>query len=251
MAGQDMLVFLGLPADARLLDADLANLPEAEQRREPAISSATHNRLVAAGSFMTGATLLGGSALALYAAWRLLFQSGGVFDVVLLLIGLLLAGTHWGWVHVAEYAGLTLDEHEAKGVRERQREWLADLQPYPRLSVTTSVLDDASTSVRRVLHRPVATDRQTFTFAREIESERTYEAGTPAAEIADAVETMRREARLETDRQHELWEAAASAYDASLRSSHSADERLLAERAAAIALSEHINTSLREPPLVE
>ena len=77
-----MVAFLGVPADPRLLDEDLVNLPEAEQRREPEISTHQHDRLVAAGSVLTGVTLIGGAAMALYGGWQALFQSGGAFDGV-------------------------------------------------------------------------------------------------------------------------------------------------------------------------
>jgi hypothetical protein len=62
---------------------------------------------------------------------------------------------------------------------------------------------------------------------------------------------MRREARLETDRLHELWEIAATSYAARLLDGHDDQQRLEAERAAATALSEHINASLLEPPVIE
>ena len=251
-SGEELVAFLGVAPDPRLLGDDLINLPEAEQRREPAVfSSSTHNRLVAAGSFLTGATLIGGSALAVYAAWRLLFHSGGALDVVLLLLGLILAATHWGWVHVAEYVGVTIDQRHTRAADQLRQDWLAGIQPYPRFSVTTSVLADASTRIDRVLHRPLLTDRGTFTFVRETVAEQTYDASTSAAVIADSVETMRRDARLETDRLREFWEAASSSYDAAALSARDDDERLAAQRAAAAALSEHINSSLREPPLVE
>jgi hypothetical protein len=250
-SGQDMLKFLGVAADPRLLDEDMVNLPPAEQRHEPAMSTGRHDRLVTAGSFMTGATLIGGGAMAAYAAWRLLFQSGGAVDIVIAAIGLVLVITHWGWVHVAEYARLTLDERHMRAADQRRREWLAQLEPYPRFSVSTKVLDDASTCVQRVLHRPLLTERGTFTFVREARAAETYEADTPAAVIAAGVETTRRQARLDTDRLRELWESASSSYEASLLSAQGDEERLAAERAAAAALSEHINASLREPPLVE
>jgi hypothetical protein len=250
--GGGMVALLGIPPDRRLLAEDLANLPEAEQLREPPVlASRQHNRLVAAGSFLTGATLIGGVAMALFGAWQLLFQSGGVFAAVLAIAGTLLAATHWGWVHVAEYVGLTIDDRNNRAVEERRRDWLANIQPYPRFSVTTSVLDDASTRVERVLHRPVLTARNTFTFVRETDAEETYDAQASAATIAGAVETMRRQARLDTDRVRELWEAASTTYDAAMLNAHDDRERLAAQRAAATALSEHINASLLEPPLVE
>lgn len=250
--GQGMLALLGIDPDARLLDEDLANLPDAEQLREPPVTtSMQHNRLVAAGSALTGATLIGGVALALFGGWELLFRSGGVVAAMLALVGIALAATHWGWVHVAEYVGLTIDDRRERAADERRRAWLASIQPYPRFSVRTSVLDDASTRVERILHRPVLTARNTFTFVRETDVAETFDADASAATIATAVETMRRKARLETDRIRDLWEAASTAYEAALLSARGEQERLAAQRAAATALSEHINASLLEPPLVE
>ena len=248
---QSMVAFLGVPADRRLLDEDLANLPDAEQRREPVISTQQHDRLVAAGSLATGATLIGGGALLLYGGWQFLFGGGGAVDAVLALIGLLLVATHWGWVHVAEYIGLTIDEREQSAADKRRQEWLATIEPYPRFSVSTSVLDDASTRVERVLHQPVLTPQHTFTFVREPDAEKTFDADASAEVIATAVETMRRQARLETDHLRELWEAASSAYAGALLGAEDDQQRLVAQRAAAMALSEHINASLLEPPLVE
>ena len=248
---QSMVAFLGVPADRRLLDEDLANLPDGEQRREPVISTHQHDRLVAAGSLATGVTLIGGGALLLYGGWQFLFGGGGAGDAVLALIGLLLVATHWGWVHVAEYIGLTIDEREQSAADERRQEWLATIEPYPRFSVSTSVLDDASTRVERVLHQPVLTPQHTFTFVREPDAEKTFDADASAEVIATAVETMRRQARLETDHLRELWEAASSAYAGALLGAEDDQQRLVAQRAAAVALSEHINASLLEPPLVE
>jgi hypothetical protein len=246
-----MLAFLGVPADERLLDEDLANLPGADQHHEAVVSSQRHDRLVAAGSLLTGGTLIGGTAMLLYGGWQVLFEGGGAFDAVLAVIGILLVGTHWGWVHVAEYVGLTIDEQQRRVADERRREWLAAIAPYPRFSISTSVLDDASTQVERILHRPVLTTQHTFTFVRQVTAIETYDADAPAAEIATAVETIRRQARLETDRLRELWEAASDAYTAVLLSAHNDEQQLAAQRAAATALSEHINSSLLEPPLVE
>ncbi len=247
---QGMVAFLGVPADERLLDEDRFNLPDAEQYRESAISTHKHDRLVAAGSTLTGVTLVGGAALTLFGGWQLL-NSGGAFAAILAAIGILLVGTHWGWVHVAEYAGLRIDEHQQHAIDRRGRDWLESLEPYPRFSVSTSVLADASTRVTRVLHQPVLTEHHTFTFVRERYVEKTFDADAPAELIATTVESMRREARLETDRLSGLWEAASSAYEAALASAHDDQQELAAQRAAATALSEHINASLLEPPLVE
>ena len=51
--GREIVAFLGVRADKRLLDADVVNLPDAEQHREPVVSSQRHDRLVAAGSLLT------------------------------------------------------------------------------------------------------------------------------------------------------------------------------------------------------
>ena len=248
---EGMLAFLGVPADRRLLDEDLVNLPAAERYHELAVVTHKHDRLVAAGSLLTGATLIGGAAIALYGGWEVLFNGGGAFGVAVAVIGILLVATHWGWVHVAEYLGVAIDERAQRTQDARRQDWLAAIQPYPRFSVSTVVLDDASTRVERVLHRPVLTAHNTFTFVRETEAENTYDADAPAQVIAGSVEEMRREARIETDRIHRLWEAASSAYAVALSGADDDKQRLAAQRAAATALSEHINKSLLEPPLVE
>src|SRR5437763_995747 len=99
-AGESMVAFLGVAADPRLLNEDLMALPASEQRHDPAISTHRHDRLVAAGSLLTGATLIGGGVMTLYGGGQALFNGGGAFDVVLAVIGILLVATHWGWVHV-------------------------------------------------------------------------------------------------------------------------------------------------------
>ena len=248
---EGLLAFLGVAPDRRLLDEDMLNLPEPEQRHEPAMSTQGHDRLVRAGSVLTGVTLIGGVALLLYGAAQLLFNGGGAVSAVIAVIGLLLASTHWGWVHVAEYAGLTIDAHRQHEIESRELRWLSTIEPYPRFSVSTSVLDDASTRVERTLHRPVLTEQHTFTFVRQTDAEKTFDSDAPAEVITTAVETMRRQARLETDRLRELWEAASSAYEAASLSADDDQQQLAARRAAATALSEHINASLLEPPLVE
>jgi hypothetical protein len=152
---------------------------------------------------------------------------------------------------VAEYVGLTIDARQDHEIEALRGQWLATIEPYPRFSVSTSVGDDGTTRVQRFLHRPVLTDRNTFTFVRESGIEHVHDADAPAEVIAADVEAMRRQARLLTDRQHELWDAASTAYSAALLSAHDDQERLAAQRAAALALSEHINASLLEAPLVE
>ena len=69
-ASQGMVAFLGVAADRRLLDEDRFNLPDAEQYRTRAVATQGHGRLVAAGSALTGITLVGGVALASTASGR-------------------------------------------------------------------------------------------------------------------------------------------------------------------------------------
>lgn len=246
-----MVAFLGVLADRRLLDEDLGSLPVGEQRHVPVVMTPKHDRLVAAGSLLTGTTLIVGIAMLLYGAGEVLLGDGRPFDVALAVIGILLVSTHWGWVHVAEYLGMTIDERRHRDAEAEDREWLARIEPYPRFSVSTTVLSDASTRVRRFRHEPVLSTPRTFTFVRHVDSEQAYDADAPAEVIATGVEAMRHRARLDTDRLRGDWEAASSAYAAALFSADDDQQRLAAQRAAATALSEHINASLLEPPLIE
>ena len=250
--GDATVAFLGVPADRSLLDSDVQGLSDSsEPRPAPIVRAAKHDRLVAAGSLMTAVTLVGGGALAIYGIEQLLFDGGGAPAVVLAAVGLLLAGTHWGWVHIAEYLGLGIDQRRERAKAAADDAWLQTISPYQRFTVVTSVLTDASICVERVFYLPVLTPQHTFTFDRVAEAAGLFEADTAAEVIAERVETLRREARLETDRRRELWEVGSVAYDAALSSADDDRQQLAAKRAAALALSQHINASLSEPPLVE
>jgi hypothetical protein len=250
-SGESLVAFLGVPADREVLGLGLEGLPDSPPAPVPVALAGAHKRLVVAGSLMTAVSLIGGGALALYGIEQLLFGAGGAAAAVMAVIGLLLAGTHWGWVHVAEYIGLGIDQRQERTNRERADAWLATVSPYPRFAVTTRVLADASTSVERVSFRPVLTPQRTFTFDRLTEGAELFDADAAAQTIAGRVETLRREARLKTDRRRELWEAGALAYAAALSSADDDREQIAAKRAAALALSQHLNASLREPPLAE
>ncbi len=249
--GESMVAFLGVEADRSLLSEDLDGLTEAARRPVSVVKTGTHDRLVAAGSAMTAATLIGGAALAIYGGEQLIFAGGGALAAVLAVLGLLLVGTHWGWVHVAEYIGLGRDQRQEHANAEREDRWLKTVSPYARFTVLTTVMADAATAVQRVRYTPVLTSHHTFTFERTADPVATFDADTPAHVIADRVETLRHDARLETDRMRELWDAACTAYQAALLSADDDQQELAARRAAALALSEHINSSLGEPPLVE
>jgi hypothetical protein len=97
----------------------------------------------------------------------------------------------------------------------------------------------------------VLTPQGTFTFDRLSDGAELFDADAPAQEIAGRVETLRRQARLKTDRRRELWETGWIANTAALSSADDDREQIAAKRAAALALSQHLNASLREPPLAE
>src|SRR5206468_12194189 len=99
--------------------------------------------------------------------------------------------THWGWVHIAEYGGLLVDDRHRRAVEVEERDWLATIQPYPRFSVSTAVRNDASTTIQRFRHEPVLVTSGTFTFVRHADIEQTYDVETPAEVLAAAAETMR------------------------------------------------------------
>jgi hypothetical protein len=88
-------------------------------------------------------------------------------------------------------------------------------------------------------------------FVRETDAEETYDADPSAEVIASAVDTMRRRSPLDTDRVRDLWDTTFGASQAALMSADDDQQRLAAQQAAATALTEHINASLLEPPLVE
>src|SRR6201996_5661241 len=221
-----MLAFLGAAADQRLLGEDRGNLPEAEQRHEPRVVPHAHDRLVTVGSLLTGATLITGGAMVLYGGGEILFGGGGAVAAVIAVIGILLVATHWGWVHVAEYVGMVIDDRHRRTAEVEERDWLASIQPYPRFSVLTTVGADASTRIQRFRHEPILVTPRTFTFVRRAEVEETYDADAPAEIIAAAAETMRHQARVKTDRLRGDWEAAASAYNAAVLGADDDEQRL-------------------------
>ena len=107
---------VGLVADERLLSEDPAMLPAAVGLPEPIPTRAARRSLVGVGATLTGVTLIGGIALAILGAVELLFNGGGALAVVALVVGLVLASTHWGWVHVAEVSANGIERRSNAGV---------------------------------------------------------------------------------------------------------------------------------------
>jgi hypothetical protein len=241
---------VGRTAEERLLSQQ-DQLPEAVGQPEPIPAWSGRRGIVAAGATMTGVTLVGGIGLAVLGVIGALSGGLGLGQVVELGAGVGLAGTHWGWVHVAEITANGVDNRRHGEVVDRRKHWLETLEPYTRYEVSTTVGDDGSISIVQVRRRAMPSGEGKFTFQREVVSTEAHSADEPAAAVAERAETLRREAALETERERETYRVAADAYETALLHRHDEQSQLAARRAASEALSERINTNLREPPRVE
>jgi hypothetical protein len=246
----DHLALVGLEPDERLLGEDRSELPSTVGLPEEMPPSATRRRIVGFGATMTGATLIIGSLLTLGGLIDLL-ASGSLTALVLLVVGIVLVSTHWGWVHVAELTANNIERKRYESLDERRRQWLVQLEPYPRWDVSTSAEDDGTIVVATVCHRPVAVGDSRFTFVREEVARERHSADEPAASVTERAELLRRQAAEDTARARARYQEARAAYDAARIAAGDEAERLAVLKAASEALSERINTNLREPPLVE
>ena len=251
LQAMDPSELLGLSADERLLDAEADNLPLAVGHPEslPPASPA-RARLVALGATLTGLSLLVGIAL-IAAGIGEAIANGIVLAIAAIAVGLLLIGTHWGWVHVAEWRADAIERRRNHAVLARRQEWLRAIEPYARHEVSTAVGDDGSITIVSIRKLPVASGENTFTFKREVEAEEVHSAEEPGAAVAERAEMLRRRAAADTERERERFELASDAYEAALMRSDDEEQQRIARRAASQALSEQINTNLREPPLTE
>jgi hypothetical protein len=241
---------VGRTADERLL-AQPDDLPEAVGQPEPIPTWPGRRGVVVAGATMTGVTLVGGIGLAILGAISAISGGLGLGQVVELGAGIGLAGTHWGWVHVAEITANGVENRRHSEVVDRRSQWLETIEPYTRHEVSTTVGDDGSISIVRVRRRAIPSGEHKFTFRREVVSTEVHPADEPAAGVTERAESLRREAALETERERETYRVAADAYETALLNRHDEQSQRAAMRAASEALSERINTNLREPPLVE
>jgi hypothetical protein len=249
--GMSPLDLLGREADERLLGADLRQLPATVgEPPQPLPESSARRQVVRFGATMTGVTLIGGLVLALLGLVELI-ADGGVLWLVVLVLGIVLAGTHWGWVHVAELTGNSIEARRSASVEELRRHWLNEIEPYPRWEVSTSAGEDGSITIQTVLHRPVASGEHRYTFVSEEVGREVHSADEPGAEVAERAELLRRQAALDTSRARGDFEAARDAYDEALMARDDEQQRRAALRAASEALSERINAHLRDPPLTE
>jgi hypothetical protein len=247
----DPVDLLGREPDERLLGQDLGQLPATVgDPPEPLPESPARRQVVRLGATMTGVTLIGGVALALAGLIELI-ADGGVVWLVALVIGVVLAATHWGWVHVAELAGNRIEGGRHASLEGRQKQWLSQIEPYPRWEVSTIADEDGAITILSVCHRPVLQGERTFTFVREEVAREVHSGEEPAAAVAERAELLRREAAAETERARQDFEAARDAYEEALMARDDEQQRRAALQAASQALSERINAHLRDPPLAE
>lgn len=212
---------------------------------------AARRRLVAAGATLTGVTLIGGIALAILGAIELLFAGGGALAAVALVVGLVLAGTHWGWVHVAEVSSQRIERRSNSGVVDRRQAWLEAIAPFTRYEVATSAGEDGSITIERIRHRPIRSGDRTFAFERTVELTEVHAGDEPAAIVSERAELLRHAAAVDTERERAAFQERADALNWEALAEGEHRERTLEQAAAARALSEQINANLREPPLTE
>lgn len=247
----ELVELVGRAADERLLGDHAASLPATVGRPEslPPPSPA-RARLVGIGATLTGVTLILGVVLVVAGTIEAL-SNAAALAIAAIAVGVAFVGTHWGWVHVAEATADSIDRRRNAAVLDRRELWLAQIQPYTRHEVTTSVDDDGSIRIVRSAYRPVRSGDNGFTFVVEVEHEEVRSPDEPSAQVAESAELLRRQAAADTERERQQFQIASDAYEAALLSRDDAEQQKAARRAASEALSEQINSNLRDPPLVE
>ena len=242
---------VGLVADERLLSEDPAKLPAAVGRPEPVPSRAARRSVVGVGAALTGITLIGGIALAILGAIELLFEGGGALAAVALVVGLVLACTHWGWVHVAELSATGLERRSNAPIVERRQAWLGEIAPFTHYEVTTRAGDDGLITIERIRYPPIRSGEHTFVFERTVELTEVHAGDEPAAIVSERAELLRHTAAVDTERERAAFQERADALHWATLAEGEDRERTREQAAAARALSEQINANLREPPLTE
>jgi hypothetical protein len=247
----DFAVMVGLEPDERLFGDDLGQLPASVGQPESLPDSPARRRLVALGATLTGVSLIGGLALLVLGVVEALSGGSGAVTVAAFVLGALLVGTHWGWVHVAELSANNLESHRNAPLFHRRRGWLEEIEPYPRWEVSATTDENGSIAIVTVCYRPVVCSESTFTFVREEIGREVHSGDEPAATVAERAELLRHQAAADTAHERERYEAARDAYERAVLNDANEEERLAAVRAASEALSAQINSNLRDPPLVE
>lgn len=247
---QPDLELIGLAADDSLLDAGPGRLPAALGRPASLTVSPARARVVGMGVTLTGLSLVGGIGLIIFGLIGLLGGGGGL-AVVALIVGLVLAGTHWGWVHVAEATAQSLDRRSNVPVLDQRSRWLAGIAPFTHYEITTRAAADGAITIERIRYQPVRTGERTFAFKVDIELSEVHSGEEPGAAISERAELLRRQAALDTERERERFQIRADAHTREELSARDDRERAEVRAAESRALSEQINANLRDPPLVE
>jgi len=242
---------VGLVADERLLSENPAMLPQGVGFPQPIPTRAARRSLVGVGATLTGVSLIGGIGLAILGAVELLFDGGGALAAVALVVGLVLATTHWGWVHVAELSATRLERRSNAQIVDERQAWLHEIAPFTRYEVTTSAGDDGTIAIERIRYRPVRSGAAAFVFERSIELTEVHAGDDPAAVVAERAELLRHQAAVDTERERAAFQEQADALNWATLAEGEHRERTGEQADAARALSEQINANLREPPLTE
>jgi hypothetical protein len=242
---------LGRTADAKLLADNGDSLPESMGR--PPLFPVTRARttLVGLGATLTGVTLIGGIALSVLGAIDGISGGFGALAWIAVILGVIMVSTHWGWVHVAEFSANVLEASRNSEIEQERFRWLHGLEPYTRFEVSTEVEADGSLILATVRHRPVPTTPGHFTFVRELVDPERHPDETPAAQIAERAEHLRRQAALMTEHERTKLQGALEAQQSVLLGEQNEEEQMRARRAASEALAQQIETNLRDPPLSE
>src|SRR5438270_615256 len=127
---RDPAGLVGRVADESLLVQDPAKLPAAVGPPEPIPPSATRGRLVGLGATLTGVTLIAGIALVALGGIEVIASGAGLLAVLAIVLGSVLVGTHWGWVHVAEATADAIENRRDAAIAARRRQWLETIEPY-------------------------------------------------------------------------------------------------------------------------
>jgi hypothetical protein len=245
----DPAELIGRHADASLLRT--AELPRSLGQPDLGPERAAPGWIIPLGVTLTGVTLILGVALTGFGVVDGLASGFDVYSLLALIVGIVLAGTHWGWVHVAE---ATANHRQGRGDHaqlELGHQWLAGISPYTRHEVLSAAGEDGSITIVERRYVPVPVGDDAFTFRSEVIANEEHPADAPSAVVAERAELLRHRAAAATARERQRYEAAADAYEQSRLRDEDEAERRAAARAASEVLAERINANLGDPPLIE
>ena len=109
--------------------------------------------------------------------------------------GIVLAGTHWGWVHVAELTGNRIEGRREASLAGPAARWLSQIEPYPRWDVSTRADERRArsrSSPSAIGPSPPASERSRSR-AEEWRAS-VHRPDEPAAAVAERAELLRRKA---------------------------------------------------------